>query len=69
MQTAVIDGRGVYLGMFVEGAEIPQGARRLPQITECDLPIGMYAWVASPVDAYGRPNPFGGAFHFRPEAG
>jgi hypothetical protein len=55
-QAAVVDAKGVYLGMFVEGAEIPEGARRLPQIQECDLQAGEYAWVDD------QENPFGGFF-------
>lgn len=63
-QTAVVDAKGIYLGMFDEGAEIPDGARRLTQITECDLPVGEYYWIDNDgnVDDLGRDNPFGGAF-------
>lgn len=64
IQHAVIDAEGVYLGMFHKNAEIPAGARRLTQITECDLPVGEYYWqdVDGNVDDLGRANPFGGAF-------
>jgi hypothetical protein len=43
-QTAVVDAKSVYLGMFDEGAEIPAGARRISEITDCDLAIGQYFW-------------------------
>jgi hypothetical protein len=43
-QSAAVDTRGVYLGMFDEGAEIPDGALRIPEITECDLEPGRYYW-------------------------
>lgn len=43
-KTAVVDAKGVYLGMFDEGAEIPTGALRIPAVTECDLEAGRYYW-------------------------
>lgn len=55
-QTAVVDARGVYIGMHDESAEIPSGASRIPQIQECDLPIGEYFWVED------QNNPFQGFF-------
>lgn len=55
-QVAVVDGRGLYLGMFAESHPIADGHRRLPTITKCDLPVGEYFWK----DDEG--NPFGGAF-------
>lgn len=55
-QLAVIDERGVYLGMFASSFPIAEGHRRLQAIVECDLPVGEYAWVDD------ETNPFGGAF-------
>jgi hypothetical protein len=43
-QTAVVDAKGVYIGMYDEGAELPAGALRIPQIQECDLEPGRYYW-------------------------
>lgn len=58
-QTAVVDAKNIYLGMFEEGAELPAGALRIPEITECDLEPGRYRWQGDsfvPVrrDAEGR---------------
>jgi hypothetical protein len=55
-QTAVVDAKGIYLGMFDEGAEIPDGALRISSVVKCDLPVGEYFWV----DDEG--HPFGGFF-------
>lgn len=43
-QTAVVDTKSIYLGMYDEGASIPDGARRISEITECDLEPGRYYW-------------------------
>lgn len=55
-QTAVVDSRGLYLGMFAESFPIDKAHRRLTAIVECDLPVGEYFWQDD------ADNPFGGAF-------
>jgi hypothetical protein len=55
-QTAVVDSRGVYLGMFSTDFNIPSNHRRLSQIQECDLSAGEYFWTDD------ENNPFGGFF-------
>jgi hypothetical protein len=43
-QTAVIDSRDIFIGMYPMQDDIPEGARRLNQIKDCDLPAGRYRW-------------------------
>lgn len=56
MQTAVINKDGVYVGMRPVADELPEGARRIASITECDLPVGKYVWIEQ------EGHPFGGFF-------
>lgn len=53
---AVVDAAGVYLGMADADMPIAEGAKRLPQISECDLAPGESRWVED------EANPYGGEF-------
>lgn len=43
-KTAVIDASQVFVGMYEMDESIPDGAARLPQITDCDLRPHQYLW-------------------------
>lgn len=45
LKCAVLDERGVYLGMQDVDDPSDLTDRHLPQITQCDLPAGLYVWV------------------------
>jgi hypothetical protein len=55
-QTAVLDAKGVYIGMRPISDDLPEGCRRVASIMSCDLPVGEYVWI----DDEG--HPFGGFF-------
>lgn len=55
LRAALLDGRDIYQGIVeIEPGQLTD--RHLPQIAECDLPVGKYQWVPNPA------NPYGGAF-------
>jgi hypothetical protein len=46
-RVALLDERGVYIGMDMVADESQLTDRHLPQITACDLPPGAYRWDAA----------------------
>lgn len=64
IKAALLDERGIYIGMDEVASAADFGPRHLPQIVVCDLPPGEYLWVPDErVDAADRPlNHYRGAF-------
>lgn len=56
---AVLDDRGVYMGMMATPSRGDRTDRHLVLINECDLPAGKYRWEPAQVD---ENHPFGGRF-------
>ncbi len=59
IKAALLDERGIYQRIDELDDEAKLTAQHLPQITECDLPAGEYAWQPA---KDGDKNPFGGCF-------
>jgi len=50
---AHLDADNTFIGMVTLANEGQLTDRHLRQITECDLPIGLYRWIADEGNAYG----------------